>query len=130
MIEKRHTSGIGLLELLVATTILSIMVLMLFQILNNTSAAWALGQTQTERRQSARALADAVAQELQSALMPVDPADQKSLQFILNPTAVSSTYANADTVFWQAPTELLFRKSIESCTDIDSKCLCLLPSRQ
>ena len=103
MIEKRPTSGIGLLELLVATTILSIMVLMLFQILNNTSTAWALGQSQTERRQSARALADAMAQELQSALMPVDPADQKSLQFILNPSMVPSTYANADTLFWQAP---------------------------
>jgi len=103
MIKQRHIQGVTLVELLVATAVLSLMVLMLIQVLNHTGRAWLAGQTQTERRQSARALADAIAQELQSALMPVDPTDQKSLQFVHDPTAVPATYANSDSLFWQAP---------------------------
>lgn len=106
MIEHSAPSrlrGFTLIELLVSTAILSIMVVMLMQVLNHTSSAWMLGQAQSDRRQSARSVADMIARELQPALMPIDPADQKSLQFLVNPSGLASKYANPDSIFWQAP---------------------------
>src|SRR5438105_3237521 len=103
MIDRRHLRGVTLIELTVATAVLSVMVLLLIQMLNHTSSAWILGQTQNERRQSARAVGDSIAQELASALVPIDPADQKSLQFTLNSPAIPQLYRNPDTLFWQAP---------------------------
>jgi prepilin-type N-terminal cleavage/methylation domain-containing protein len=101
--SHRLSRGFTLIELLVATAILALMTLMLMEVLNRTSSAWTLGQAQTERRQSARSVADVIAQELQPALMPIDPADQTSLQFTLNPAIVPTDYRNPDALFWQAP---------------------------
>ncbi len=104
MTERRgQQRGFTLVELMVATAVLSVMVLMLMEILNRTSSAWTLGQAQTERRQSARSVADVIARELEPALMPVDPLDQSSLQFMLNSTAIPTSFCNPDTLFWQAP---------------------------
>ena len=98
-----HQRGFTLVELLVATAVLSLMVVMLMEILNRTSSAWMLGQAQSERRQSARSVADVISRELQPALMPVDPADTGSLQFMLNPTTLPTAFRNPDALFWQAP---------------------------
>ena len=103
MNRARCFRGFTLVEMLVATAVLSMMVLLLIQVLNYTSAVWTLSQAQSDRRQSARAVGDAIAQELQAALMPLDPADQKSLQFTLNSPLVPAGYCSADTIFWQAP---------------------------
>lgn len=104
MIERYNQQrGFTLIELLVATAVLSLMVVMLMEILNRTSSAWTLGQAQTERRQSARSVADVIARELQPALMPIDPADQSSMQFLLNPTTMPVELRNPDALFWQAP---------------------------
>jgi prepilin-type N-terminal cleavage/methylation domain-containing protein len=103
MNSARRLPGFTLVELMVATAVLSVMVVFLIQVLNHTSVAWTRGQAQAERRQSARAVGDAIAQELQAALMPLDPADQKSLQFVLNSPSVPARYGYADTIFWQAP---------------------------
>ncbi len=104
MIERHNSPrGFTLVELMVATAVLSLMVLMLMDVLNRTSSAWTLGQAQTERRQSARSVADVIARELQPALMPVDSADQSSLQFLLNPTTIPTNLRNPDALFWQAP---------------------------
>jgi prepilin-type N-terminal cleavage/methylation domain-containing protein len=102
---ERHgpQRGFTLVELMVATAVLSLMVLMLMEVLNRTSSAWTLGQAQAERRQSARSVADVIARELEPALMPVDPLDQSSLQLTLNPTALQTSFRNPDTLFWQAP---------------------------
>jgi prepilin-type N-terminal cleavage/methylation domain-containing protein len=102
---ERHGEqrGFTLIELMVATAVLSIMVLMLMEVLNRTSSAWTLGQAQTERRQSARSVADVMARELEPALMPLDPLDPGSLQFVLNSTAMPASVCNPDTLFWQAP---------------------------
>lgn len=95
--------GFTLVELLVATALLAFISLMLMEMLNRTSSLWTQGQAQSDRRQSARSVADVVSRELQPALMPVDPADQTSLQFLLNPTAVPANLRNPDALFWQAP---------------------------
>lgn len=81
------------------------MVLLLTQVLNRTAGAWTAGQAQTERRQSARAMADSIAQELSTALLPLDPADKTGMQFCVNPQSVpnNNQYRNPDVVFWQAP---------------------------
>lgn len=103
MNSPRRPQGFTLIELMVAVMVLAVMVLLLVQVLNHTSAAWTSGQAQADRRQSARAVGDAIAQELQGALLPLDPADQKSLQFTLNSPSVPAAYRHADTLFWQAP---------------------------
>jgi prepilin-type N-terminal cleavage/methylation domain-containing protein len=103
MNSTRRLPGFTLVELMVATAVLAGMVLLLVVVLNHTSAAWTSGQAQADRRQSARAVGDAIAQDLQAALLPLDPADQKSLQFTLNSSLVPADYRYADTLFWQAP---------------------------
>jgi prepilin-type N-terminal cleavage/methylation domain-containing protein len=105
--EERRTSrlrgGFTLVELLVSMGILSVFVVLLTQMLGQTGTAWVAGQAQTERRVTARALSDTIARQLQTALSPLDPADQTTLQFILNPASVPVTYQNPDALFWQAP---------------------------
>jgi len=92
-----------LIELMVAMAVLSVLVVMLVQVLNNTGSAWTAGQAQTERRGAARVLADSVARDLQTALMPMDTADPTTLQFVLNPAGVPAPYRNSDALFWQTP---------------------------
>lgn len=103
MNKFHRIQGITLVELMVAMAILSFLVVMLAQVLNNTGSAWTAGQAQTERRSAVRALSDTIARDLQTALMPIDPADPTTLQFVLNPSAVPATYQNPDALFWEAP---------------------------
>ncbi|MEA3209583.1 MAG: hypothetical protein QOE70_2640 [Chthoniobacter sp.] len=88
---------------MVATAVLSMLVVMLVGMLNRTGAAWTAGQAQIDRRQSARALADSITQELRTALLPLNPADSGSLQLVVNPPALADTLRNPDSIFWQAP---------------------------
>jgi type II secretory pathway pseudopilin PulG len=103
MNKRRPASVFTMIELLVSTAVLSVMVVMLVGLLDRTAASWTAGVAQTERRQSARVLADSIANELRCALLPTDSADVSTLQLTLNPAAVPATFRNPDAVFWQAP---------------------------
>lgn len=103
MSKSPAAGAFTLVELLLAIVVLSLLIVLLMRMLNHTSGAWIGGRAQTDRRQSARVLADAIAQELQSALLPLDPSDPSNLQFTLNPSSVPAEYRHPDALFWQAP---------------------------
>src|SRR5438552_691359 len=90
-----------LIEMLVATAVLALLVVLLMEVVNRASATWVQAQGQVERRHNGRAIADFIGQELQAALLPVDPtgsSNKLNLQFVLNPKI-----GDGDAVFWQAP---------------------------
>ena len=97
-----------LVELMVAVSVLSILVLMFSSIFSSASRAWITGSGNVERRRNVRALTDFIGNELKAAMLPVQTVNNSSsgdLQFVVDPssTQVPADYQNADCVFWQAP---------------------------
>jgi prepilin-type N-terminal cleavage/methylation domain-containing protein len=107
-ISRSHRRGFTLVEVLVAMSVLSALVLLYGSIFNGASKAWIAGGGNTERRRNARALTDYIANEMKGALLPVETLSNSgkgNLQFMINPPSgqVPGDYKFADTVFWQAP---------------------------
>jgi hypothetical protein len=93
---------------LVSVSILLAIVAMLSIVFNEITRAWQKGEGRSERRRSARSLADFIAGELQGALLPVETLAKvppSNLQFLINPptSQISADFRNADAAFWQAP---------------------------
>lgn len=86
---------------MVATVLLVFLVLLLAGISNQANNAWIASQGTNERRQSGRAIVDALARDLQIAMLPLPSQATNSLQFIKNPPEVTEKYPDA--LFWQAP---------------------------
>jgi type II secretory pathway component PulJ len=61
--EQKDTGGFTLLELLTATAISSMLVIMLLGVFNQASKAWTAGEDQTEVYQTARAVLDLMARD-------------------------------------------------------------------
>ena len=100
--------GFTLVELLVAVSVFTLLVLMLSTVFDQVSRTWMRGEGQIEQRRNVRALADFIAVELQAAMLPIEGASkvgQSNLQFVINPPAkqVPDEYRHADAFFWQAP---------------------------
>jgi prepilin-type N-terminal cleavage/methylation domain-containing protein len=107
-INQTSRSGVTLIELLVAISVLSLLMLLYFGLFNQASRAWSAGGDNAERRRNDRALADFIGNELRGALLPVETLSNTGhgdLQFVINPpnTQVPDTLRNGDTIFWQAP---------------------------
>jgi len=99
-------SGYTLIELLVATTILSLLLVMLAQVANLIASTWSSGNGRAERRQNGRALVDFIGQEMRAAALPVDKtagASSADLHFVINPTTVATDLCQPHAAFWQAP---------------------------
>lgn len=94
-------SGFTLVEMLVATAVLCLLVVLLFQIANQTSSAWILNEGQIERRENGRAILSSITAEMQCTLL--SSAGRSDLQFIVNPNQLSADRKNYSAVFWQAP---------------------------
>ena len=99
---KQNIAAFTLVELLVAMTILTVLVLLLSGLTNQAARTWLLSEGGNERRQSGRAVIASIARDLQIALPPVDRSAVDSLQFVKNPNSLSASYPDA--VFFQAPT--------------------------
>lgn len=102
---KSSRSGFTLIEVLVATSILTVLVLAYCAMANSTSKIWLAGSGHIERRRNLRAIGEFVASDMRAALLPVQgKSDNKpNLQFLLNPPALKSKYPYHDCAFWQAP---------------------------
>lgn len=101
-------SAFTLVELLVATAALSILVLVLVQIVSQTSQSWLSGEGGVERRRNSRSFTDFIGDELRQALKPIESQTTDSpgnLQFLVNPPAsrLPNDCLNVDAIFWQAP---------------------------
>ncbi|HSI84577.1 MAG: type II secretion system protein J [Candidatus Methylacidiphilales bacterium] len=111
-LHKRFTSrasgvprcGFTLVEVLVAMTILTFIVLILTQLLGQSTRAWQQGINDTQHRQRARAALDFICRDLRKAMLPLDRSSQTSLRFEINPAgAAALSLQNAHSMFWQAP---------------------------
>ena len=99
-------SAFTLVELLVATAVLSVLIVLLAQVMSMVSDAWSGGTGRAERQQNGRALVDFIGRELRAAALPVDPQSNgvtPDLQFVVNPPAVPEKYRQPHAIFWQAP---------------------------
>lgn len=95
--------GFTLLELLVATVVFVLLLVVLMQTLGQSSRLWVATKQQSEYALNCRAIGDFVGEELRKALPPLDRTATNSLQFVINPSSVSEAFRNRDAVFWQAP---------------------------
>jgi prepilin-type N-terminal cleavage/methylation domain-containing protein len=107
---SRHPRGqraFSLLEVLVSMAVLLMMVVLLHGILSGASGAWKLGEANKDRMQNARTISDFIANELESALLPINRTSTDSLQLVVNPSGidsqVSSQVSHRDSIFWQSP---------------------------
>lgn len=94
-------AGFTLVELMMAITILTLMSAALCTFSNHAMQMWARGESGNQHRMRARAALEFLGRELRQALLPKDPADTSTLQFVINPETV--TCRNRDSIFWQAP---------------------------
>ncbi|XHR27701.1 MAG: prepilin-type N-terminal cleavage/methylation domain-containing protein [Chthoniobacteraceae bacterium] len=96
-------AGFTLVEVLISTVVLAMVVVLLSHVLTNVSGIWQRGQAQVERCEGGRAILDYMAKELQAAQVPVDRSGNAYLQFVVNPSGLSSGDKPCDQIFWQAP---------------------------
>ncbi len=95
-------AAFSLIEMMVAAAVLGILALLLAEIANRASAAWVRGEAQAARSQAVRAILGSLTANLRTAVRPLDPADQESFQFVVNPPSAGGDFRNRDAVFWQA----------------------------
>lgn len=106
MIERRNRCGAAqaftLVELLIAMTILSAIVLLTTSLLSGVSRAWISGEQQVETFQDGRAILEMISRELSQAVI------SPHHQFIQNPgslasllTSPTTQVTNSEGLFWQ-----------------------------
>jgi len=114
--QDRRRAGFTLVELLVAISVLSILLVLLTQVAGSVADTWAKGNSRADRRQNGRSLVDFIAREVRSASLPVAQPREPStttaagaviaipdLNFVLNPATVSAQFKYPHALFWQAP---------------------------
>lgn len=98
---KRATNrgAFTLVELLLATAILTLIAVILTSLLTSVSRAWTAGEQQSSGFQDGRAVLELLSRELSHAVM------SPALQFVQNPSLPSgmSHRLHSDSIFWQAP---------------------------
>ena len=94
--------GFSLVEVLVATAVFTLMLLLLLSITSAASRLWQKGESLKVRRQAARAVLEALTRDLEAAQFPLNRKSANSLELLLNPAAADGLL-NRDAIFWQAP---------------------------
>ncbi len=102
LIRQKARGGFSLVELLVSMAVLVILVGLLAQMLNQATQIWNQGESNKERLQDLRALADFMGNELQGALLPINRTSIDNLEFVVNPEGAEQ-FKFRDSVFWQCP---------------------------
>jgi len=83
--------------------VLSVLCLVLAGMMNQSFKLLSMGQNQAQTLQTLRVVSHIIAQDLQGAVLPADPANVTSFQFIQNPGGIT-TDENPDAIFWQTAT--------------------------
>ncbi|HSJ03924.1 MAG TPA: prepilin-type N-terminal cleavage/methylation domain-containing protein [Verrucomicrobium sp.] len=99
-------SGFTLVEVMVASAILGLIVVLLVQVASMVSTTWSMGNRRSERVQSGRVMVDFISRELRAAALPVDSLSKgvvPDLQFVVNPPGLPAKFCQPQAVFWQAP---------------------------
>jgi prepilin-type N-terminal cleavage/methylation domain-containing protein len=105
--SRLRTRAFTLVELLIATAILSVLVLLLTSLLSGVNRAWVSGEQQVSEFQDGRAICELISRELSQAVV------SQNLQLVENPSLPpglnpgesdpARQRANSDSIFWQAP---------------------------
>ena len=94
--------GFSLLEILVAIALFIFMTVILVSIAGSLSGLWQRGIAHNDRRSAAMSVFNRMTRDLHHATLPTDPG-AGHLQFVINPSGVSSAYRLPQAAFWQAP---------------------------
>lgn len=97
-------SSFTLVEVLVAMAVLSILGLILAGMMNQAFKLLSIEQNQAQTLQTLRIVSHMIGQDLQGAVLPVNPTNTTSFQFIqFNPANAGglTDYVNNDAIFWQ-----------------------------
>lgn len=83
--------------------ILSLIMIILLGMTTSLMTAWQLGQAKNERRNIGQAVLERMSRDLRQVALPASRSNTNSLQFVINPSTISTTYQFPQAVFWQAP---------------------------
>lgn len=100
---SKRLGAFSLLELMVATAVFVVLVLVLAMISHQAIGTWSRNENKSELREAARTAINLMGSELRQAVLPIYRGDQDGLQFVINPPGVSDAFKNRDALFWQAP---------------------------
>ena len=98
-----HPNSFSLVETLVAIAILSIIMIVLLGMVTSLLATWQMGQAKNERRTIGQAVLDRMSRDLCQVTLPTSRSNTNSLEFLINPSGVGTSYEFPQAVFWQAP---------------------------
>lgn len=92
-----------LVEMLAAIAVFSIIIVVLTNMVVNSTDAWQAVQAHSERRNTADTVFGYMSRDLRQLALPSARANINNLQFIINPSGVGTQYEYPQAVFWQAP---------------------------
>jgi prepilin-type N-terminal cleavage/methylation domain-containing protein len=98
IVRKKISRAFTLVEVLIATAILSLLILLLTSLLSGVHRTWVAGEQKVSEFQDGRAILELISRELSQAVI------SQKLQFVQNPTLTGANQRlNSDSIFWQAP---------------------------
>lgn len=108
---SRNQRAFTLLEILVATAILALIVVILAALVSEAGRIWAASEAQSQRRSTGRALLQFIARDLEMATIPnlyptlnSTHSTNANLQFAVSlPSVMPANVLNPHAAFWQAP---------------------------
>lgn len=100
--EVRRAGAFTLIEILVATAISMIIIVVLVGLSGEAGRHWKRNQTLSQLREQARTAMDFIGGEMQQAVAPISSSATNGPQFLVNPS-LGSAYNNAGSAFWQIP---------------------------
>lgn len=107
--RDNRSSGFSLVELMTATAVATMLMLILAGVSTNVSRLLTVGLSQNQNRNTARIAMNYMAREMKMAAISqrkdytVSSTQVSRLHFVINPSTLDSSYCNPDSVFWQAP---------------------------
>lgn len=103
--NAKSAIGFTIIELLVASAVLCVMVVILLGIINQAVNLSQISRAETDRLEKAGSALNLLSNDASVALSPVSPNPTKGLQFVLNKsTSALQEAANSHYAFWQVPT--------------------------
>jgi len=90
-IVRQRNCGFTIIEMMVATAVFMLMVVLLVSVVSQVNSLWQQTDGQKNRRQSSRALLDLISRDLQGALCPVDGNSSSKIRFNLNPVGLNDS---------------------------------------
>jgi prepilin-type N-terminal cleavage/methylation domain-containing protein len=104
---KDRQSGFSLAEILIATAILSTLLVLLTALLSGVNKAWTRGEQQAAQFQDGRAILELISRELGQAVI------SSTVQFVHDPNLNGAPQrGNSDCVFWVAPASVTANGSL------------------